>query len=98
MYFYNYHVDPDLIMSIYEVAEERGMATNDLALLEETHNHMCQINEPYLDAAFRAKYEEAEELAITNFDYHGITIKVTDGNLDSLLRAIEANEDIQWNN
>lgn len=97
MYFYNYHVDPDLIVSIYEVGYEVGCREGNPDLLEETHKHECGTNEPYLDAAYRNKYPD-EEVTVTHFvNCDGITIQTTDAGLDSLLRALEANDDIQWN-
>jgi hypothetical protein len=97
MYFYNYHVDPDLIMDIYMMGYYKAEQLGDHVLAEETHRHECQINYVYLDQAFRQKYEEPE-IQVTNFvDFHGIQIKTTDAGLDSLLKAIEADQDIQWN-
>lgn len=100
MYFYNYHVFPGLICEIYEMGYYKAEQKGDLALAEETHLHECHTNHPYLDARYmEIDAIEAEELQVTHFvNCEGITIQTTDAGLDSLLRALNATDEIKWNN
>lgn len=98
-YFYNYHVDPDIIMDIYMMGYYKAEQLGDVRLAEETHEHECHTNHPYLDSAYRQKYEEPEELAITNFFLTNgdIKIEVTEEGLGELLNRLQI-EDIDWKN